>query len=117
MGRNSESTRCSAVSARSAHGALMRILPAVDSWPMPVKGWGLCRKNTTRPSRSSSRLARKLALADQGERRILLLARPVDLIHRMPEIDNQNVPGFSEFQDKVPAFAQGRIGTVQAFIR
>jgi hypothetical protein len=46
-----------------------------------------------------------------------LLARPVDLIHRMPEIDNQNVPGFSEFQDKVPAFAQGRIGTVQAFIR
>ena len=53
-------------------------------------------------------------LPDQCKCRIRLLALLVDLVHRMPQIDNRNVAGFSLLHDEIAALAESPIDTTKA---
>ena len=53
-------------------------------------------------------------LPDQGEIEICLLTVLIKFVHRMPEIDNRNVSGFSQFHDEIAALAESPIDTMKA---
>ena len=54
-------------------------------------------------------------LPDQGEIEICLLTVLIKFVHRMPEIDNRNVAGFSQLNDEIATLAESPIDTTKAF--